>query len=352
MLFCNLRGILKILNYMKKAFRRLYDSIIPHTGNQGHPHVIHPLSLVIVGVIGIAMIVGVFSLTGDGNRSHLRADVYASLLVDLTNQDRSENKLALLTKSDLLTRAAQLKADDMAAKGYFAHVSPEGYNSWHWFNRAGYSFVYAGENLAVDFTESRDVADAWMKSPTHRANIVNPNFTQIGIATAEGVYQGKPTTFVVQMFGKPSVVPVAVVDTVSRPKTTPPRPVTVVLGETTVIAQNTQENSTFVAVKNEAAESVPIAETIPESVGNQTPWYQKLLIELSKPIGIILIIIGALLIIGFVLSFIYHKTVTERIAAAVLIAFLVVFSGYVYLSIAHDMSAVLGLEQMSSSYLM
>ena len=48
--------------------------------------------------------------------------------------------------------AAQAKADDMATKGYFAHTSPDGKNSWYWFKQAGYTFTYAGENLALDFS--------------------------------------------------------------------------------------------------------------------------------------------------------------------------------------------------------
>jgi hypothetical protein len=92
----------------------------------------------------------------------------------------------------------------MAKNSYFAHVSPSGLNSWYWFKQAGYSFSYAGENLAVDFTDSDAVNQAWLDSPTHRANILNGHYTEIGIATAEGTFEGHPTTFVVQMFGRPA----------------------------------------------------------------------------------------------------------------------------------------------------
>ncbi len=132
------------------------------------------------------------------------ASVLATVLVDLTNGDRSQNSLRTLTLSPVLTAAAQGKANDMAAKSYFAHVSPEGIDPWHWFKDVGYTFAYAGENLAVDFSESGDVERAWMNSPTHRANILNPHFTEIGIAVAEGTYQGRRTVFVVQEFGTPA----------------------------------------------------------------------------------------------------------------------------------------------------
>lgn len=132
------------------------------------------------------------------------AAVISSVLVELTNTERSAQGLGTLTVSPVLTEVAEAKAIDMAAKGYFAHTSPEGLTPWHWFKEKNYKFLYAGENLAIDFTESSDVERAWMNSPTHRANVVGTQFTEIGIATAQGMYQGRPTTFVVQVFGTPA----------------------------------------------------------------------------------------------------------------------------------------------------
>lgn len=131
------------------------------------------------------------------------AAVVNTILLDLLNTDRQKNDLRTLAVSPLLTEAAQAKANDMAEKGYFAHITPEGYDSWHWFKEAGYVFEYAGENLAVNFSESADVQKAWMNSPSHRANILNDHFTEVGIAIAVGTYKGKQTVFAVQMFGKP-----------------------------------------------------------------------------------------------------------------------------------------------------
>lgn len=131
--------------------------------------------------------------------------VVASVLIDLTNDDRAIEGLHGLAANPLLTAAAQMKANDMAARGYFSHTAPDGKSPWHWFGEAGYTFSFAGENLAVFFGDSSDVERAWMNSPSHRANILNERFTEIGIATAEGFYQGERTVFVVQMFGTPSV---------------------------------------------------------------------------------------------------------------------------------------------------
>jgi uncharacterized protein YkwD len=157
----------------------------------------------------IAAVFFVSSLQQTLLRSPQVAAVVSAVLVDLANGDRTQNGVALLTVNPLLVAAAQAKANDMATYGYFAHVSPTGVNPWYWFKQAGYNFSYAGENLAVDFSDSGDVNSAWMNSPAHRANLLNPEFTEVGIATAQGMYQGQPTTFVVQEFGTPASAGVA-----------------------------------------------------------------------------------------------------------------------------------------------
>lgn len=129
--------------------------------------------------------------------------IYASVLVNLTNQNRAAANISELTVNPLLEKAAQMKADDMAAKGYFAHNTPSGLTPWYWIQQAGYKYTYAGENLAVNFQESSDVETAWMNSPGHFLNIMNPKYTEIGIATSTGIYKGRTAIFVVQMFGSP-----------------------------------------------------------------------------------------------------------------------------------------------------
>jgi uncharacterized protein YkwD len=141
------------------------------------------------------------------------ADVLSSVLVLETNQFRAVNIEKELVVNDLLMKGAQMKADDMAAKGYFSHIGPAGEAPWTWFAKAGYSYSHAGENLAVDYTESSDVTQGWINSATHRANLLNQNFTEIGIGIAKGMYEGHLTTFVVQFFGTPlAIAPVQVVE--------------------------------------------------------------------------------------------------------------------------------------------
>jgi len=101
------------------------------------------------------------------------AAVISNVLVNLANDDRSTLGLDSLFVNPLLVSAAQAKANDMALKGYFSHNSPDGTEPWYWIREAGYQYRLAGENLAIDFSDSAEVERAWLSSPTHRANILN-----------------------------------------------------------------------------------------------------------------------------------------------------------------------------------
>lgn len=140
----------------------------------------------------------------------LVSTVLPATVIDLTNQERSELSQAPLKRNATLDAAAKLKAEHMAQNEYFSHFSPDGVSPWYWFDQAGYVYAHAGENLAIHFTDSSEVVDAWMKSPTHRENIVNRQYTEIGVGTAKGTYEGYDTVYVVQLFGSPGAAPVRV----------------------------------------------------------------------------------------------------------------------------------------------
>ncbi len=188
-----------------KPWKTFVHYFIPHKRNKYRPHFLRVkiASLVVVVIIGsFALSAGMQRVLITSNSPQVAA-VIASALVNLANNDRAQNNLLTLKVSPQLQLAAQAKANDMAANSYFAHVSPAGRDPWYWFTQAGYNFTYGGENLAVYFSDSNTVNTAWMNSPEHRANILNGHFTEIGVATAEGMYQGHQTTFVVQEFGTP-----------------------------------------------------------------------------------------------------------------------------------------------------
>ena len=186
--------------------KKIKDHFIPHAGNDYAPHMLQKTAMLgMLGLILLSFLVANFQALLWQGSSWLVGTVLPSIVTDLTNHERNNLSLTSLRRSAVLDKAAQLKADDMAAGSYFSHTSPAGVTPWYWFEQAGYLFTYAGENLAVHFSDSDEVVEAWMKSPTHRANIVNDNYTEIGIGTARGVYEGYETVFVVQLFGTPAM---------------------------------------------------------------------------------------------------------------------------------------------------
>lgn len=193
---------------MKPFFKKLRNHLIPHKENNYEPHLLRHRSMLVVFlavvVIELLFLVQVFIVF---DKTKFLATVLPAVLTSLTNEKREASSAPLLKRNDFLQKAAQLKADDMAAGGYFAHVSPDGKSPWYWLDQVGYRYSYAGENLAVNFFESVDVVKAWMDSPAHRKNIIKKEFSEIGIGVASGIYEGKNTVFVVQFFGRP-VAPV------------------------------------------------------------------------------------------------------------------------------------------------
>lgn len=131
----------------------------------------------------------------------IASSITAEDLIDLTNQKRQDNGLAQLEINPNLTSAAMQKAADMINKDYWAHTSPEGRTPWTFFKEVDYQYLYAGENLARDFLDPQSVINAWMKSPTHRDNILSRRYQDVGIVVVHDTFQGQPTTLVVQLFG-------------------------------------------------------------------------------------------------------------------------------------------------------
>lgn len=192
---------------MRKIVSSLKDGFIPHEGNDKQPHILRHKSVTrlvaLILVIELFVLVGLSPIFSKG--LDFIAAVLPSVLVDEANHSRTEYNLPTLTTNPLLVEAAQLKANDMASRGYFAHNTPEGLEPWVFLERVGYRYQSAGENLAVNFSDSFATHHAWMNSPGHRENILRGNFTEIGIATARGIYQGRETIFVAQFFGRPQV---------------------------------------------------------------------------------------------------------------------------------------------------
>lgn len=140
------------------------------------------------------LILGLIVLSGS---SITPKELSASDVLEAVNNDRARYNLTALKLDPVLNLAALAKARDMVEGNYFAHTSPEGTEPWHWFKALGYDYAYAGENLAQGFENAQEMESSLMASPTHRANILSPFYSQIGVA----VVNLNDTTVVVQMFG-------------------------------------------------------------------------------------------------------------------------------------------------------
>ncbi|MFA5270577.1 MAG: CAP domain-containing protein [Patescibacteria group bacterium] len=122
-------------------------------------------------------------------------------IISRTNQVRAGVGLPALTTDSRLMRSAAAKASDMATKGYFAHADASGNRMNYWITPQGYVYSLAGENIAKGYSNIDRLMNAWINSPTHYKNLVEPKFTDIGIGMASGWYEDRETLFIVQHFG-------------------------------------------------------------------------------------------------------------------------------------------------------
>jgi uncharacterized YkwD family protein len=114
---------------------------------------------------------------------------FATQVVTLVNKERAKAGLsALKVTNTTLKKMALDKAKDMYNKGYFDHNSPTYGSPFDMMKTYGISYSYAGENIAKGQRTPQEVMTAWMNSAGHRANILNANYTTIGVAYYNGVW--------------------------------------------------------------------------------------------------------------------------------------------------------------------
>jgi len=242
-------------------FSLLKRYFIPHEQNDHKPYFLRTKAFVVFLVLIIAvetLFLGQIMLIVPF--TDLFAVIVPGVLVDLANGSRAAESVPPLQTNTLLEEAAKAKAQDMAAKGYFAHTSPDNVTPWHWLDKVGYSYRYAGENLAVRFYDSQDVHNAWMRSPTHEENILNDHFTEIGIGTASGAHEGRAAIFIVQFFGQPlsKTGRVSAVPAVALSENIPPEPLPeeVVAEVESVLIEETEAVAEVKFVQNKETEAV------------------------------------------------------------------------------------------------
>ena len=140
----------------------------------------------------------------------IQNNITVEQLVSLTNKKREEVGLPSLTLNPNLSQAAALKGQDMFAKDYWAHNSPDGITPWAFIKQSGYNYAYAGENLARGFNSAADVINAWMASPKHKENMLFKNYNDGGFFVGGGKLKGEDTILVVEEFGNQGFRQIAV----------------------------------------------------------------------------------------------------------------------------------------------
>lgn len=193
---------------MKDFLRHLF---LPHHSNNHrarflhHDSILFLIAFLLVGQL-VFSIFKPFSnpLQGNGQLTSVLGiafDINSEELLILTNNIRKKDGNSFLRLNNDLSKAALLKAKDMFSKNYWAHNAPDGITPWYFFKQIGYDYVYAGENLARGFRNSKDIIDAWMNSPSHRENMLSKNYDEVGFAVLEGNLLGEDTILVVEMLG-------------------------------------------------------------------------------------------------------------------------------------------------------
>jgi len=117
-------------------------------------------------------------------------------VVSMVNDERCKRGLRPLRHDDRLRRSARAHSDDMAVRGYFAHIAPDGKSPGEWMRELGYT-APAGENIARGQPDPPQVMMTWMNSPPHRASIIHPAVRAIGV----GVRPGQAGPWWTQHFG-------------------------------------------------------------------------------------------------------------------------------------------------------
>src|SRR3990167_2677369 len=260
----------------------------PHEHNDHQPWILRSHGLLLFLVILISTQVFANLASQSDRILGFASNISVSEVINLTNQERTSGGLPALQTNVSLNKAAAQKAAHMFEQDYWAHFAPDGTSPWYFFNLVSYKYTWAGENLARDFATSSGVVTAWMESSGHKANILNNNFSEIGVAVVNGNLGGEDTTLVVQLFGKPLGVASADsqpsgesrCETASASKVSAQLKLPVETNETTAV-ESTGEKA---AVNNQTSSNLKAGLPIVSLVKNSTN-SQKVTISLLALIG-------------------------------------------------------------------
>lgn len=231
---------------LDKLFCQTKLLFVPFKDNKYSPRFLQSRVLFYSVILILVVRVAFISISLNFPKDIFFADVSRIDLVKMVNNERIALGLKPLGENTKLDKAAQLKAQDMLNNGYFNHQSPTGVTPWYWFGKSGYNYRYAGENLAIGFSESVDVYNAWFDSDSHRNIFLSPNYNEIGTAILTGNFNGSPATIVVQLFGKQKVV------APTAPAVAKPKPTNTVTKPTLPIKSTSAKNMVLSATSSSA----------------------------------------------------------------------------------------------------
>jgi hypothetical protein len=212
----NIRVLKKVSSLEKqhpKHFLKVYWPYIPI------------LAMVVFGMF--------FGRVAPQQRNHPATLAYAtemsiSGLLQYTNSQRASNGLGPLTLNSKLNTSAQAKANNMVSRDYWAHNTPDGDEPWVFIDASGYQYQKAGENLAYGFSNSEATVIGWMNSPTHRANILDQTYSEVGFGfvNAENFVTTGQETVVVAHYGEPMKATASPTSVETKKAVTPQTPAT------------------------------------------------------------------------------------------------------------------------------
>jgi uncharacterized protein YkwD len=187
--------------YFHDASKLFKDYFIPSDSNDNRPKILRPKQLVIIAVLllilKVSLVGYIFSVYQE--KAEMSTSITSQVFI-LTNEARVSAGVPALELDPYLSQAAQLKAEDMIINNYFSHTSLDGRKPWNFVNRNLYPYLLVGENLAMNFITASDVQAALMASPSHRKNILNEKYTDVGLYVTNGEIDGRETNILVEIF--------------------------------------------------------------------------------------------------------------------------------------------------------
>lgn len=179
---------------------KLKDLFIPTKRNKYQAYLLKIESIAVITLVVFLLNLFISNLP----QSLVQAKMDITSIVYMHNRERAKRALSHLTLNSKLIDSATEKAGIMLENDCWDHYCPSGVSPWETFKKVGYKYSFAGENLAEGFEDYSTMMQAWMNSPSHRENVLKPEFTEVGIGQIEGVFQGNKNNLIVAVhFGHP-----------------------------------------------------------------------------------------------------------------------------------------------------